>query len=122
DPRDRRERLLQADQVARAGGAERGACHQPLEILDALQRVAELAAIGGAESQLLDGVQPIADRVERQERANQPGAEQAAAGPSDRAVDLVEQRAGAAALGSLENFQMLQRRRSDQEPGGAVPE
>ena len=55
-------------------GAERGAGDQPLEILDGLDRVAELAALGRAERQLLDGVEPIADRLERQQRPQQPRA------------------------------------------------
>ena len=77
-----RERVLQADEIARAGGAERGARDQPLEILDRLDRVAELAALGGAERQLLDGVEAIANRLERDERAQQP--RRAAAGCRSR--------------------------------------
>ena len=59
------ERLLEADEIARSGGAERRARDQPLEILHRLDRVAELAALGRAERELLDGVEPIADRLER---------------------------------------------------------
>ena len=68
-----RERLLQADQVARTGGAQRGPGDQPLEILHALDGVAELAAFGRAKRELLDGVQPIAGSAsERQQRPEQP--------------------------------------------------
>ena len=114
------QRLLQADEIARAGGAERGARDQPLEILHRLDRVAELAALGRAERQLLDGVEPIANRFERDERPQQPRAQQAAADRGDRAIELVEQRARAAALGSLEDLEMLQRRRIDQQRVGAL--
>ena len=77
-PAARGNRLLQADEIARAGGAERRACDEALEILHALQHLAELAAVGAAEGELLDGVQPIADAVERDERPEQPGAQQPA--------------------------------------------
>ena len=59
------ERLLQADEIARPGGAERRARDQPLEVLDGLERLAELAALGRPERELLDRVEPIADRLER---------------------------------------------------------
>ena len=74
-----RERLLQTDEIARTGGAERGAGHQPLEVLDGFDRVAELAALGRPERQFLDRVEPIADRLERHQRTEQPRAEQPAA-------------------------------------------
>ena len=63
--RNHGQRLLEADQIARPGGAERRARDQPLEILHRLDRVAELAALGRAERQLLDRVEPIANRLER---------------------------------------------------------
>ena len=65
---------------------------QPLEILDRLQRLAHLAALGGPDRELLDGVEAIANRLERGQRAQQPGAQQPAAHRRDRAIDLVEQR------------------------------
>ena len=77
DARNRRQRLLQADEIARPGRAERRARDQPLEILDGLERVAELAALGRAERELLDGVEPIANRFERNERPEQPRAQHA---------------------------------------------
>ena len=58
--------------------AQRGARDQTLEILHRLERVAELAALGGAEGELLDGVEAIANRLERDQRAQQPRAQQAA--------------------------------------------
>ncbi len=114
------ERLLEADQIARARRAERGAGDQPLEILDGLQRVAQLAALGGPEGELLDRVEAIADRLERHQRAQQPGAQQPAADRGDRAIELVEQRAVAAALRSLEDLEVLERRRIDEERVGAL--
>ena len=40
---NRGQRLAQRDQIARPGGAERGARDQPLQVVDGLQRLAELA-------------------------------------------------------------------------------
>ena len=76
-----------------------------------LMRLAELAAIGGRKRELLDGVEPIADGFEREQRPQQPPAEQAAANRRDGPVELVEQRSFAAAFGSVEDFQVLERRR-----------
>ncbi len=76
------------------GGAERGARDQPLEILDRLDRVAELAALGVAKRQLLDGVEAIANRLERDQRAEQPRPQQPAADRRHRSIELVEQRSG----------------------------
>ena len=100
-------RLLQADEIARAGIAERRARDEPLEILHAFQDLAELAAVGAAKRKLLDGVQPIADAIERDERAQQPRAQQAAGHGGHRAIDLVEQRAVAAAVHRLDDFEVL---------------
>ena len=105
--------MLEADEIARAGGAERRARHQPLEVLHRLDRVAELAALGGAEGELFDGVEAIANRLERDERAQQPRPQQAAADRGHRAIELVEQRSGAAAFRAFEDLEMLQRRRID---------
>ena len=83
------ERLAQRDEIARAGGAERGARDQPLDVVDRLQRVAQLGALGAAERELLDGVEAVLDALERQQRPQQPGAQQPAAHRRDRAIDLV---------------------------------
>ena len=78
DARHDRNRLLQADEIARSGIAERGARDEALEILHSFQDFAELAAVGAAKGELLDGVQTIANSIERDERSQQPGS--AAAG------------------------------------------
>ena len=106
--------------VARAGGAERGARDQPLEVLDGLERLAELAAVGRPERELLDGVEPIADGLERDERPQQPGAQQPAAHRRDGAIELVEQRSVAAAFRAFDDLEMLERRRIDQQRVGAL--
>jgi len=90
DLRDGCDRLLQANKVARAGVAERCARNQALEILHALEDVAELAAVGAPEGELFDRVQPIANAIERDERAQQPRSEQPPGHRSHRAVDLVQ--------------------------------
>ena len=57
--------MPQRHEIARPRGAERDAADEPLEVVDDLQHLAELAAVGGAKGELLDGVQPIADPLER---------------------------------------------------------
>ena len=76
---DSGQRLAQADEVARPGRRQRHARRQPLQILDGLERLAQLAAIGRAKGQLLDGVEPVANRFERHQRAQQPATQQPAA-------------------------------------------
>ena len=71
-------RLFQADEIARAGVAERGARDEALEILHVLQDFAELAAVGAAEGEFLDGIEAIADSIERRRAA--AAATRAAAG------------------------------------------
>ena len=78
-PGDDRHGLLQAEEVARAGGSERDAGDQAIEILDRFQDLAELAPVRGPKRQVFDGVEPIADRFDRHERSEQPSAEQTAA-------------------------------------------
>ena len=91
--RDGSERLAERDEIARPGGAERGASDQPLDVVDRLQACrAAFARSVVAERELLDRIEPILDPLERHERPQQPRAEQAAAHRRDGAIDLVEQR------------------------------
>ena len=113
-----RNRLLQADEIARPRTAERGTRDEALEILHALQDLAELAAVGAAEGELLDGVQAIANAIERDERAQQPRAQQPPRHGGDRAIDLVEQGALAAAIHRFDDFEMLERDRVDEQAIG----
>ena len=118
---NRRQRQPQRDQIARTGGAERGARDQPLEVVDRLQRVAEPRALGGPERELLDRVEPIADPLQRAQRAQQPPAQQAGAHRRDRAVDLVEQRSLRSAFAAGDDLEVLQRDRiDDQAVGGRL--
>src|SRR3989442_3517082 len=66
------ERLLQADEIARARRPERRARDEALEILNRLDRLAKLAALGRAKRELLDRVEAIANRLDRDERSQQP--------------------------------------------------
>ncbi len=120
EPRDDGERVLQADEIARARGAESGAGDEPLEILNGFDRVPELAAFGVVKRQFLDCVEAIANRLERDQRAEQPRSQETAADRRHGSIELVEQRSGAGALGSFENLQVLQRRRIDQQRVGAL--
>ncbi len=61
-------------------------------------------------------------RFERDQRTNQPRAQQPAAHRRDRLVDLVEQRSDAAALAAFENLEVLQRDRVDQQVRGLLAE
>ena len=88
------------------------------EIVDAFQRVAEAPAIDGAERELLDAVEAIADRLEGQQRPEQPGAEQATAHGRDGAIDLVQERSRRAAFAAFHDLEMLQRDRIDQQAVG----
>ena len=72
DAGDDGNRRFEADEIAGTGRAERRSSDEPLEILDRLDRVAELAALGRPERQILDRVEAIANAVERDERPQQP--------------------------------------------------
>ena len=112
------DRLLQADEIARPGGAERRARHEALEVVHRFQQLAELAAVGAAKGQLFDRVEPIVNAIERHERPQQPRAEHASAHRRDRAVDLVQQRSVASALHRFDDFQVPERDGVDQEAVG----
>ena len=70
--RDGSDRLAQRNEIARPGGAERGATDQPLDVVNRLERVAHLRALGRAERELLDGVEAILNALDRHERPQQP--------------------------------------------------
>ncbi len=118
DTRHDRNRLLQADEIARPGIAERGARDETLEILHTFQDFPKLAAVGAAKGELLDGVETIANSIERDERPQQPRAQQPSSHGGDRAIDLVKQGALAAAVHRLDDFEVLQRDGVDQEAVG----
>ena len=115
-------RLSQRDEVARPGDAERRARDEPLDVVNRLERLAQLGAFGRAERQLLDGVEPILNPLERDERPEQPRAQQPAAHRRHRAVDLVQQRSGAPAVGGVDHLEVAQRRRIDEQAVGAGAE
>ncbi len=104
DSRNARQRLPEPDQVAGPGGTERCPCDQALQVLHRLDGLAKLAAVRGAKRQLLDRIEPVANRIEQQQRADQPRAEQPAAHRGDRAIELVEQRSRDDRLPTLRRF------------------
>ena len=63
------------------------------------KRLAQAAAVEGAEGQLLDGVEPVLDALELDEGAQDPLAQQAAAHGGPGVVEDVEERAAPAAVG-----------------------
>ncbi len=119
--RHRHQRLLQTHQIARPRGPERSSGDQPLEILHRLEGVAEFAALGVPERDLLHGVEAIANRLERDQRAEEPGAQEPAADRRDRPIELVEQRSVPATFRPLEDLEVLHRRGIDQQRVGALP-
>ena len=71
-----------------------------------------------AEREVLDGVEPILNPRERDERPHEPLPEQPAAHRRHRPIDLVEQRSGAAALGAFDDVEVPQRDRIDEQRVG----
>jgi hypothetical protein len=120
--RDGRDRLAQRYQVARAGGAERRAPDQPLDVVHRLQRVAQLDPRRAAEREVFDGVEAILDSLQRDQRTQQPCAQQPAAHRRDRAIDLLQQRSRPPAVARLDHLEVLQRGRIDEEAVGAGAE
>ena len=117
-----RERRAERHQVARPGGAERGARHEALDVVHRPQRIAELAPLGRAEGEVLDGIEAVADALEREERPDEPRAEEARAHGRHGAVKLLEQRAGAGAVHRLDDLEVLERQRIDDESIGVLLE
>ena len=66
--RDGGDRLAQRDEVARTGGSQGRARDEAFDVVHVLQRVAKLGSRGAAEREVLDGVEPIVNPLERDER------------------------------------------------------
>ena len=90
--RDGGDRLAQRDEVARTGGAQRRARDEAFDVVHVLQRVAQLGSRRAAEREVLDGVEPIVNPLERDERPEQPGAKQPSAHRRHAAIELVQER------------------------------
>ena len=110
------ERGRERHQVARAGGPERHAAEDAVEVLDAGESVAQAAAVERPEGQLLDGVEPVLDPLELDERADDPLAKRAASHRGLRVVEHVEQRAAPLAVGqALDELEVAARERVDRQ-------
>ena len=118
-PRHRRNRLPQRHQIARSGDPERGARHQPFDVMNGLERLAQLGPFRRSKRQLFDGVEPILNPFERDERPEQPGAEHPSAHRGHRPVDLDQERAGRAAVDGFEDLEIAQRSGIDDQAVGA---
>ena len=116
------DRLAQRDEIPRAGRAQRRARDQAVDVVHRLQRLAQLDPGCAAEREILDRIEPILDPLERHEWPQQPAAQQASAHRRDRAVDFMQQRAGAAAVLRLDHLQVSQRDRIHEETIGAGAE
>ena len=95
-----------------------GARHEALDVVNRLERLAQLRALGRSECQLFDGVEPILNPLEREERPEQPRAQETAAHRGHRAIDLVQERSGPAPVGRVEHLEVAQRGRVDEEAIG----
>ena len=109
------QRQPQRHQVARAGGPERRSRDEAFDVMDVFQDVPELAAIRRPKRQLLDRVEPILNPFERDERREQPAAQEPSTHRRGRAVDLIEEGSRTPAAGALDDLEMLQRRGIDDE-------
>ena len=110
----------QGRQVPRPGGGERDARHQAFEILDTLEHLARLGALGGLDGERLHRVKAIPDAFENNQRTEQPGSQQPSTHRRDGSINLVQERSGTAALGGLQDLEVLQRGRVDQQRVGRV--
>ncbi len=61
-----------------------------------------------AKRELLDGIESIANRLDRDERPQQPRPKQPATHGRDRDVELVEQRSCASAFGAFDDGEVLE--------------
>ena len=103
-------------QVARPGGAERDAAEDAVEVLDACEPVAQPAAVERAERELLDGVEPVLDPLELDERPQDPLAQRPAAHRGPGVVEHVDERAAPAAVRqALDELEVAARERVDRE-------
>ena len=114
----RRNRLLQSDQVARPGAAERRPGDQALEVLHRFQHLAELAAVGAAERKFFHRIKAVANAIEGHERAQQPRPKQPSRHRRHGAVDFMEQRTVPSAFERFHHFEMFQCDRINQEVVG----
>ena len=91
--------LAEGHEVPRPRRAQGDPAEDAVEVLHAAERLAQAAAVEGAEGQLLDGVEPVLDALELDEGPQDPLAQQAAAHGGPGVVEDVEERAPPAAVG-----------------------
>ena len=114
-----RKRLAQRHQVARPGRPERRARHETLHVVHRLERVLHLGALGAPERELFDGVEPILNALDREQRPQHPRPQHPAAHRGDGAIDFVQQGSGPSAVRRFHHLQVRQRRRIDNQAVGA---
>ena len=102
-----RQARAQPDQVAGMGHAQRGAARQPFEVADAREQPAQLRARGRTLDQCLHGVLAGGDRVQVEERAQQPLAHQARAHRCRRLVEDAEERHPRIAVARVDQLERL---------------
>ena len=110
--------MLQPGEVARSGGAKRDARHEPLEVMDRLQKFAKLSTGRAAKGQLLHRVEPVANPLQGDERPQQPRPQQPPAHRGDGAIDLVQQRAIPMAFHRFDHLEMPERDGIDEQAVG----
>ena len=108
----------QADEVARVGDAERRAARQTLEVADALQEGPQPRARRRALDEGADRVVARADRVDVEQRSQEPLAEEARPHGGVRLVEDAEEGAPRRAAARLEQLERLDARRVEQHGVG----
>ena len=101
----RAERVAQAQAIARRRAHRADSSRQPLEIADSLQRFRQRAAQVGVE-EFFERVVPRVDRVEREQRIDDPVAQRARADRGQGLVENRQQRAFARAVGRRDQLEM----------------
>ncbi len=102
-------------EIARPRSAQRRTRDKALHVVHRLERVLRLGPFGAAVRELLDRVEPVLNALQRDERPQEPAPQEAAAHGGHAAVDLVQQRALAAAGRRLDDLEVPQCRRIDNE-------
>ena len=87
--------------------------------MDRLERLAQLGPLGRAERELFDRVEPVLDPLERDQRPQQPRAQEPPAHRRHRAIDFVQERSRAPAVGRVDDLEVAERSRVDEETVGA---
>ena len=108
------------DEIARSRRAQRRTPDESFHVVQRLQRLAQLRPFRRPERKLLNRVQPILNPLERDERPQQPAAQEPAAHGRHAAIDFVQQRTAPSTIESLHHLEIPERGRIDGHAIGAA--